>query len=66
MSRRSSNSSVRELGCDVVQGYLVAAPLDADDLIPWETDSKRRWPALLSDETLELWGDVETNTLSER
>ena len=58
--------SVRELGCDVVQGYLVSPPLEADELIPWEKDFKRRWPELLSDETLELWGDVETNTLSER
>ena len=56
---------VRELGCDVVQGYLVSPPLEADELIPWEKAFKRRWPDLLSDEALELWGDVETNTLSE-
>jgi EAL domain-containing protein (putative c-di-GMP-specific phosphodiesterase class I) len=57
---------VRELGCDVVQGYLVAQPLDPEDLISWNDEFKRRWPTLLSDEPLELWGDVETNTLSER
>ena len=57
--------SVRELGCDVVQGYLISPPLEADELIPWEKDFKRRWPDLLSDEALELWGDVETNSLSE-
>ena len=56
--------AVRELGCDVVQGFLVAPPLDPDDLIPWNEDFKKRWPALLSDESLELWGDVEANTLS--
>ena len=56
---------VRELGCDVVQGYLVAEPLDADALIPWNEDFKKRWPALLSDESLELWGDVETDSLRE-
>ncbi|NUT01785.1 MAG: EAL domain-containing protein [Sphingomonas sp.] len=57
---------VHELGCDVVQGYLVSPPLEPDELIPWNTAFKRRWPELLSDEALELWGDVEANTLSER
>ena len=56
---------VRELGCDVVQGYLVAQPLDPEDLISWNDEFKRRWPTLLSDEPLELWGNVEANTLSE-
>jgi EAL domain-containing protein (putative c-di-GMP-specific phosphodiesterase class I) len=57
--------TVRELGCDVVQGFLVSPPLEADQLIPWEKEFKRRWPELLSDESLELWSDVETNSLSE-
>ena len=57
---------VHELGCDVVQGYLIAQPLDPEDLIGWNTAFKRRWPELLSDEPLELWSDVETNALSER
>jgi EAL domain-containing protein (putative c-di-GMP-specific phosphodiesterase class I) len=54
---------VRELGCDVVQGYLVAPPLDPEDLISWDRDFKKRWPDLLSDESLELWGDVEADAL---
>ena len=58
--------AVRELGCDVVQGFLVAAPLDPNDLIPWNKEFKKRWPALLSDESLELWGNVEANALSKR
>lgn len=58
--------SVRELGCDVVQGYLVAEPLDPDALIGWNEEFKKRWPSLLSDESLELWGDVETDPLRER
>jgi EAL domain-containing protein (putative c-di-GMP-specific phosphodiesterase class I) len=57
---------VRELGCDVVQGYLVAPPLDPENLIDWNEEFKRRWPHLLSDEPLELWGDVEADALSER
>ena len=58
--------SVRELGCDVVQGYLVAEPLDPDALIGWNEEFKKRWPSLLSDESLDLWGDVETDPLRER
>lgn len=58
--------SVRELGCDVVQGFLIAPPLEPDELLGWEQDFKKRWPLLLSDESLELWGDVETDALSQR
>jgi EAL domain-containing protein (putative c-di-GMP-specific phosphodiesterase class I) len=57
---------VHELGCDVVQGYLVAPPLDPEDLIGWVDEFKTRWPDLLSDERLELWSDVEADALSER
>jgi EAL domain-containing protein (putative c-di-GMP-specific phosphodiesterase class I) len=58
--------SVRELGCDVVQGFLIAPPLEPEDLAVWNEEFKRRWPELLSDESLELWGDVEADALSER
>ena len=58
--------SVRELGCDVVQGFLIAPPLEPDELLSWNENFKRRWPELLSDESLELWGDVEANALGER
>jgi EAL domain-containing protein (putative c-di-GMP-specific phosphodiesterase class I) len=57
---------IRELGCDVVQGFLIAPPLEPGELIGWNEDFKRRWPELLSDESLELWSDVEANALSER
>ena len=58
--------SVRELGCDVVQGFLIAPPLEPEELAGWNEDFKRRWPELLSDEPLELWGDVEANALGQR
>jgi EAL domain-containing protein (putative c-di-GMP-specific phosphodiesterase class I) len=58
--------SVRELGCDVVQGFLIAPPLEPEDLARWNEDFKRRWPELLSDESLELWGDVKADALGER
>jgi EAL domain-containing protein (putative c-di-GMP-specific phosphodiesterase class I) len=58
--------AVHELGCDVVQGYLVSPPLDGDVLIPWKAEFKERWPALLSDESLELWRHVEADALGQR
>ena len=57
---------IRELGCDVVQGFLIAPPLEPGELMSWNEDFKRRWPNLLSDESLELWSDVEADALSER
>jgi EAL domain-containing protein (putative c-di-GMP-specific phosphodiesterase class I) len=57
---------VHELGCDVVQGYLVAPPLDPEDLIGWVDEFKTRWPDMLCDERLELWSDVEADALGER
>jgi EAL domain-containing protein (putative c-di-GMP-specific phosphodiesterase class I) len=58
--------SVRELGCDVVQGFLVSHPLEGDELIPWEREFKKRWPTLLSDEPLGLWSDIEADALGQR
>ena len=58
--------AVRELGCDVAQGYLVSPPLPGDELIAWNEQFKERWPTLLSDESLELWSDVEANALGQR
>jgi EAL domain-containing protein (putative c-di-GMP-specific phosphodiesterase class I) len=57
---------VRELGCDVVQGFLISPPLEPGEVLDWNRDFKRRWPQLLSDEALELWSDVESNALGER
>ena len=38
---------LRELGCDVAQGYLIAAPLDPDELIEWRTTFAKRWRSLI-------------------
>lgn len=56
---------VRELGCDVVQGYLISPPLEPDGLKTWKTKFRRGWPAMIAEERLALWGDVEANALSE-
>jgi EAL domain-containing protein (putative c-di-GMP-specific phosphodiesterase class I) len=57
---------VRELGCDVVQGYLISEPLEPGALKGWIGKFRRAWPALIAEEKLALWGDVEANTLGER
>jgi len=58
--------AVRELGCDVAQGFLISPPLPPDELIEWNKAFKKRWPSLVSDEDLELWSDVEADALGER
>ena len=56
---------IRELGCDFVQGYLVSAPLEARTLQSWIHKFRRAWPAMIADEKLALWADVEADPLSE-
>jgi EAL domain-containing protein (putative c-di-GMP-specific phosphodiesterase class I) len=55
---------VHELGCDLVQGYLISPPLDPEKLKPWRDEFRRRWPRMLGREELGLWPDLETNALS--
>ncbi len=38
---------LRELGCDVAQGYLIAAPLDPEELIGWRDGFAKRWAKLI-------------------
>jgi EAL domain-containing protein (putative c-di-GMP-specific phosphodiesterase class I) len=56
---------VRELGCDLAQGYLIARPLEPAALAGWQKKFQRAWPSLIAQENLALWGDVETDSLSE-
>ena len=58
--------AVRELGCDLVQGYLISEPLEPQELKGWKQKFRKRWPELVAEEKLALWGDVETDALSER
>jgi EAL domain-containing protein (putative c-di-GMP-specific phosphodiesterase class I) len=41
-------SLLRELGCDTVQGFLIAQPLSPEELLPWNSRHKRRWKLLIS------------------
>lgn len=56
---------MRELGCDCVQGYLISPPLEAGALKAWVQKFRRAWPAIISEEKLALWGDVEADALGE-
>ena len=56
---------VRQLGCDVVQGYLISPPLEPDSLKAWKSKFRRAWPAMIAEEKLALWGDVEADALSQ-
>ena len=56
---------VRELGCDFVQGYLVSAPMEPKALKTWVHKFRRAWPAMIDEEKLALWGDVETDALGQ-
>ncbi|MEO8547212.1 MAG: EAL domain-containing protein [Sphingomicrobium sp.] len=57
---------LRELGCDVVQGYLVSRPLKPDSLYDWKHEFRDRWPLLIEDEGLALWSHVEADPLGQR
>jgi EAL domain-containing protein (putative c-di-GMP-specific phosphodiesterase class I) len=57
--------TVRELGCDLVQGYLVSPPMEPKALKSWVHKFRRAWPAMIAEEKLALWGDVEPDPLCE-
>ena len=57
--------TVRELGCDLVQGYLVSPPMEPKALKSWVHKFRRAWPAMIAEEKLALWGDVEPDPRSE-
>jgi EAL domain-containing protein (putative c-di-GMP-specific phosphodiesterase class I) len=55
-----------ELGCDIAQGYLISEPIEPQALAPWKKAFRRKWPKMMAQEPLALWGDVEANALGER
>ena len=54
------------LGCELAQGYLVSPPIDPGTLGTWRRQFRSKWPSLMADERLALWGDVEPDTLGQR
>jgi EAL domain-containing protein (putative c-di-GMP-specific phosphodiesterase class I) len=57
---------VRELGCDIAQGFLISQPLPPESLGTWRDSFRSEWPKLLADQPLALWSDVEADALGER
>jgi EAL domain-containing protein (putative c-di-GMP-specific phosphodiesterase class I) len=57
---------VRELGCDIAQGFLISQPLPPESLGAWRDSFRSEWPKLLADQPLALWSDVEADALGER
>jgi len=57
---------VRELGCDVAQGYLISRPLEPQALKAWHAGFRRAWPEMIAEGKLALWDDVETDSLGQR
>jgi EAL domain-containing protein (putative c-di-GMP-specific phosphodiesterase class I) len=57
--------AIRELGCDCVQGYLLSAPLEPAMLNPWLQKFRRAWPAMVAEEKLALWPEVEAEPQNE-
>jgi EAL domain-containing protein (putative c-di-GMP-specific phosphodiesterase class I) len=58
--------AVRELGCDLAQGYLIATPMPPEALGKWKKAFRSEWPKLMAAEPLTLWSDVEADALSQR
>jgi len=40
---------LRDLGCDVAQGYLISTPLAPETLADWYRDWRQRWPPLIEE-----------------
>ena len=54
---------LRELGCDVAQGYLVSTPLDPQDLKPWRDNFRQRWLNYVGNGPTGSGRNVEANAL---
>ena len=56
---------VKDLGCDLAQGYFISKPLEPERLKAWQDEFKGSWPSMLAD-TPALGSDVEPDALGER
>ena len=57
---------LREVHCDMAQGFLVSPPLEPFALGTWKRDFASRWPKLVGEESLALWRHVELDSLGQR
>ena len=54
---------VRQVGCDVGQGYLISPPIRPDALASWEKAFSGEWPKLIADAAAPLGSNVEADAL---
>jgi EAL domain-containing protein (putative c-di-GMP-specific phosphodiesterase class I) len=54
---------VKELGCDLIQGYFISPPLPGSELGAWREEFSRRWPRLGEARS---GSDLEPDSLGER
>jgi EAL domain-containing protein (putative c-di-GMP-specific phosphodiesterase class I) len=55
---------VKELGCDLAQGYYISPPLEPDQVDAWRVKFSGDWPSVLG--AAPSGSDVEPDALSER
>ena len=53
---------LRELGCDLAQGFLISPPMDAAEIAPWKQTFEAGWKEALRSGDLELWSHFDTDT----
>lgn len=54
--------TLAELGCDQAQGYLISEPMPPEALESWRRAFRRKWPALMAEERLALWGHEQSTS----
>jgi EAL domain-containing protein (putative c-di-GMP-specific phosphodiesterase class I) len=54
---------LRELGCDLGQGFLLSPPMKGSQLPAWKERFQATWARGVGQESLDLWRDVEANPL---
>ena len=54
---------VRQVGCDVGQGYLISPPIEPHALASWKKAFSGEWPKLIADAAAPLGSNVEADAL---
>ena len=57
---------LRDLGCELAQGYLISPGLRAEELASWRQGFGGKWEELLADDARALGSDVESDALGQR
>ena len=54
---------LRELKCDLAQGFLISRPMPASELAGWKQRFEAGLTAALGSDDVQLWGNLEAKTL---